>query len=65
MEGFEVLKARRSAKLTQEQLRRALGLVHRCTLTDIESGAVEITDAYGHKILSTIEQLKQLRTGRL
>ena len=59
MNGFDILKTRRAAKtVSQESLRRQLGLVHRCSLTDIESGSIEVTDAWAYKAISAIQAIK-------
>lgn len=62
MDGSQILLARRAARVTQEELAEALDLVHRGTLTDIESGAVEVTDAWVYKAVTAIDRLKAERS---
>ena len=57
MDGFEVLKARRAAGVSQEQLRTAMDLCGRHTLTDIESGAVEVADAFVYRAIQKISEV--------
>jgi len=64
MNGFDILKARKRHKVDQRTLQRALGLVQRGTLTDIESGAVEVTDAWARKAISAVEQIAADRSKR-
>jgi len=62
MNGIDILKARKAAKLqgrpvSQEELRRKLGLSHRATIVDIEIGRVEVTDGFVHHAIAVIEEL--------
>jgi DNA-binding XRE family transcriptional regulator len=57
MDGQDILKARRSANVSQQDLADALGLVQRGTIGDIESGAVEVTNAWVLKAIGAINGL--------
>lgn len=57
MNGIDIRRARESAKVNQTDLAKALGLVDRATLTDIENGTIEVTTAYVLKAISVINGL--------
>lgn len=57
MTGGDIKRARNGAKVNQADLAEALGLVHRTSLTDIESGAIEVTSAWALKAIGTISGL--------
>ena len=57
MTGRDIERARTAAKINQEKLANALGLVARGSLTDIESGAIEVTDAWVLKAIGVIHGL--------
>lgn len=58
MTGFDILKARKQAKLSQKTVVRALGLKGgRGSLTDIENGNVEVTAVWVQKALAAIDQV--------
>jgi DNA-binding XRE family transcriptional regulator len=61
MDGFDILKARREAKVSQVALAKRLKLVSRTALTDIESGAVEVTDSFVLKAMGAIQELRAER----
>lgn len=61
MNGYDIHRARDAARVSQGDLASALGLVHRSTLTDIESGAVEVTTAWALKAIATIEGIAAQR----
>jgi hypothetical protein len=63
MDGTQILLARKSGGVivTQEELRRALKLKNRMTISDVESGGVDVTDAWVFKAIAAIEQIKRER----
>lgn len=61
MNGQDIQRARESAKVSQQQLADALGLVQRGTLTDIERGAVEVTSAWALKAIGAISGISAER----
>lgn len=54
MNGTDIRNARKAAHVNQSDLAEALGLLHRTSLTDVESNAIEVTDAYVLKALGCI-----------
>lgn len=59
MDGFQVLRARRAAHVSQWKLAKALRLCQRGTLTDVESGAVEVTEGWAYKALAKIQAIRE------
>jgi DNA-binding XRE family transcriptional regulator len=56
--GLAIAQVRKAGRVSQARLAEALGLGHRNTLTDVESGAVELTEAWFSRAISAIESLK-------
>lgn len=54
MTGQDIYRARRTARLSQGRVAEKLGLVHRGSLGDIESGAIEVTDAWALRAIGVI-----------
>lgn len=57
--GLAIAQVRKAGRVSQTRLAEALGLGHRNTLTDVESGAVELTEAWFSRAISAIESLKE------
>ncbi|MEN6581653.1 MAG: helix-turn-helix transcriptional regulator [Armatimonadota bacterium] len=58
MNGFDILKARKAAGVSQQPLAKALGLRGgRGTLTDIEGGLVEVTPSFAIRAIAMIQQI--------
>ncbi len=57
MDGSCIRKARKLAKVDQTPLAEKLGMVSRGTLTDIEAGVVDVTDAWAFKAIGIIQAL--------
>jgi transcriptional regulator with XRE-family HTH domain len=58
MDGFQVLRARKEAGISQGDLAKALNLSSRNSLTDVENGLIEITTDWAIKAISKIRELK-------
>lgn len=57
MTGFDILKARKQANVSQTPLAKRLGLTNRCTLTDIEDGTVRVTKAWIEKAIAAVREI--------
>jgi DNA-binding XRE family transcriptional regulator len=61
MDGKDILRVRQGAGVSQTELSKALGLVQRGTLTDIESGAVEVSTAWALKAIGAVSGIAASR----
>ena len=61
MTGFDILKARRAARINQSDLVKALSLSGRGTLVDIEHGEVDVTPEWATKAINTINELAEAK----
>jgi len=57
MTGQDIEKARTAAGVNQTKLAKALGLVDRSSLCDIENGRIEVTERWVLSVMSVIHGL--------
>ena len=64
MNGEDIKRVREKANISQDKLREALGLGHRCTLVDIELGRVDVTESFVYRALGVIAGIVAEREGK-
>ena len=61
MNGSDIRKVREAAKVSQEDLRIALGISHRSAIADIEADRIPVIEQYILRVIGTIAGMEVAR----
>lgn len=61
MDGFELLKLRRESGISQDELRKQMGLCGANSIVDIEAGRIEVSHECGERIKTAIAEAADIK----